>query len=131
MGFADELGRIVLKFERDMGQVVAKTCLELSGDIIMDTPVLFGRARANWFPAVGQPSRETTTDTDKGGQAAVQRVQGAVDSLKAGDTFVLSNHLDYILSLEHGSSQKAPQGMVRRNTKRFTNIVCGAVRGLK
>ena len=78
------------------------------------TPVDTGWARANWLTQVGSPatgtvgSRESVNDT-----AAQARVAGLASyKLSAGPVFI-TNNVDYILSLNDGTSNQAPSGFVQ------------------
>ena len=93
---------------------IKKAFMGLSTDIIMDTPVLSGRLRNNWFPSVNQGTDQTTNYTGAKGAAAINRVSAV--KFKLGDTLYLTNNLPYAERIEFkGWSAKAPQGMVRKN----------------
>lgn len=94
---------------------IKKAFVGLSTDIIMDTPVLSGRLRNNWFVSVNKGSNETTERT---GNESIGRVNAV--KFKLGDTLYLTNNLPYAERIEFtGWSKKAPQGMVRRNIIRW------------
>ena len=106
---------------------IKKAFIGLSTDIIMDTPVLSGRLRNNWFPSVNQGTDKTTKYTGEKGSAATNRVSAV--KFKLGDTLYLTNNLPYAERIEFGLypspsktgktvggySVKSPQGMVRKN----------------
>ena len=106
---------------------IKKAFVGLSTDIIMDTPVLSGRLRNNWFPSVNQGTNKTTKYTGEKGAAATSRVSAV--KFKLGDTLYLTNNLPYAERIEFGLypspsktgktvggySVKSPQGMVRKN----------------
>ena len=97
---------------------IKKAFMGLSTDIIMDTPVLSGRLRNNWFPSVNEGTDKTTNYTGEKGVAATNRVSAI--KFKLGDTLYLTNNLPYAKRIEFdGWSAKAPQGMVRRNLIRW------------
>ena len=106
---------------------IKKAFVGLSTDIIMDTPVLSGRLRNNWFPSVNQGTDKTTKYAGKEGVAATSRVSAI--RFKLGDTLYFTNNLPYAEKIEFGLypspsktgktvggySVKSPQGMVRKN----------------
>jgi hypothetical protein len=116
--------------EDKANKVFRKTCLDLSSGIIQSTPVDTGRARNNWFPNINTFSSGTTDEEDKSGAKAISKVAGVATSIKIGQTFTLTNNLDYIDRLEYGWSNKAPQGMVRLNLLRFDSILQSANRSI-
>jgi len=96
--------------------IFIKIALELDQRVVMDTPVLTGRARGNWFPSIGLPSNEVDfLARDPGGTKTMVAVKANILSAKLGQTIWLANNLPYILPLENGYSSKAPQGMVDIN----------------
>lgn len=97
---------------------IKKAFMGLSTDIIMDTPVLSGRLRNNWFPSVNQGTDKTTKYTGEKGSAAISRVSAI--RFKLGDTLYLTNNLPYAKRIEFDNwSAKAPAGMVRKNIIRW------------
>ena len=95
---------------------IKKAFIGLSTDVIMDTPVLSGRLRNNWFTSVNKGSSETTESTSN---QSINRVKAV--TFKLGDTLYLTNNLPYGPRIEFmGWSNKAPQGMVRRNIIRWS-----------
>jgi hypothetical protein len=95
---------------------IKKAFIGLSTDIIMDTPVLSGRLRNNWFTSVNKGTNETTESTSN---QAINRVNAV--KFKLGDTLYFTNNLPYAERIEfQGWSAKAPQGMVRRNILRWS-----------
>lgn len=95
---------------------IKKAFMGLSTDIIMDTPVLSGRLRNNWFPSVNKGTEETTEQTSNESLNRVNAVK-----FKLGDTLYLTNNLPYAKRIEFdGWSAKAPSGMVRKNILRWS-----------
>lgn len=98
-------------------------CRELARLVIQDTPVQTGRARANWQAGLNQAPSGVLEQTDPSGEAALQRVDEILARMKPGDSIVLANNLDYIGTLEDGSSRQAPNGMLKRNLQRWPELV--------
>ena len=86
------------------------------------TPVDTGFARASWYAGVGGPgsARGLAEPTARSPGLLASEAAAALADLdevslhaKAGDVVELANDARYIGVLENGSSQQAPQGMVR------------------
>ena len=120
MSFSNQLK----KFNKDAVEAVDRTVraikLELFSSIIMDTPVDTGRARGNWQTNENSPKSGELDRADRGSAA----ISEAESNLGHGDcTTYMTNNLPYIEQLEHGSSGKAAEGMVRKNIARIEQIV--------
>ena len=104
-------------------KIFKKSVIDLTSDIISDTPVDTGRLKNNWFPSVGAASEQTTEAT---ANEAEDRSNNLVNNQLALDkTFYFTNNLPYAFCIEFDgwSKVKAPQGMVRRNAIRWKQIV--------
>ena len=120
MSFSNQLK----KFNKDAVEAADRTVraikLELFSSIILDTPVDTGRARGNWQTNEGSPKSGELDRADRGSAA----ISEAESNLGHGDcTTYMTNNLPYIEQLEHGSSGKAAEGMVRKNIARIEQIV--------
>lgn len=105
--------------------------LDVTANLIEDTPRKTGWARANWVPQIGAPSKLPTDISDpQPGQ-----VQGRSSEREAGVLLVASsykivngpvyitNNVHYIQRLNEGSSKQAPAGFVQ-------SAILRAVRGV-
>ncbi len=104
-------------------KIFKKSVIDLTSDIISDTPVDTGRLKNNWFPSVGAASEQMTEAT---ANEAGDRANSFVNNQLALDkTFYFTNNLPYAFRIEFEgwSKVKAPQGMVRRNAIRWKQIV--------
>ena len=109
-------------------KIFKKSVIDLTSDIISDTPVDTGRLKNNWFPSVGTASEQTTEAT---ANEAGDRSNSLVNNqLMLDKTFYFTNNLPYAFRIEFEgwSKVKAPQGMVRRNAIRWKQIVKRAAR---
>lgn len=110
----------------DDAEVLVKTiCIDLLKDIVLNTPVDSGRARANWQCSINTPiSGQLSFSADSGSGITAPRESAAsgdailrgqaVAAQAAGNVFWISNNLPYIYRLEfEGWSKQAPNGMVR------------------
>ena len=83
--------------------------------IIRYTPVDTGWARANWYPSINTRVSVDPGDAPEGAvNIPAAQPAAVVATGKAGDIFFLQNGVSYIKNLEDGTSQQAPEGMVKR-----------------
>lgn len=130
MSFSDDVG----KFARDAvdahNKITRAATLDFFSGTVKDTPVDTGRARGNWQTAVGVPIDGEISRDDPSGAAAIAEIEAKTPEGAGQETFMVNN-LPYIDSLENGSSQQAPSGMVRRNLARVQRIVNIAIAKFK
>ena len=109
-------------------KIFKKSVIDLTSDIISDTPVDTGRLKNNWFPSTGAASEQTTEATAN--EAGDRAEKYAQNELTLDKTFYFTNNLPYAFRIEFEgwSKNKAPQGMVRRNAIRWKQIVKRAAR---
>ena len=110
-------------------KIFKKSVIDLTSDIISDTPVDTGRLKNNWFPSVGAASEQTTEATAN--EAGDRAEKCAQNELTLDKTCYFTNNLPYAFRIEFEgwSKVKAPQGMVRRNAIRWKQIVKRAANG--
>jgi len=132
--FADQLRAAQTKTERKMDTLARRVAKDVFRNVIFETPVDKGGARANWQPSIGSPATGTVNATDPSGAATMAKVQAKIATMDAGDIIYLTNNLPYILKLEEGGypdgpktiggfSRKAPAGMVALTVQKFQSIV--------
>nr|WP_315059865.1 hypothetical protein [uncultured Campylobacter sp.] len=116
------------KAQEKVLKIFKKSVVDLTSDIISDTPVDTGRLKNNWFPGVGAASEQTTEATAN--EASDRAEKCAQNELTLDKTFYFTNNLPYALRIEFEgwSKVKAPQGMVRCNAIRWKQIVKKAAR---
>lgn len=108
--------------------IFQKIALDLDTAVVLATPVDEGRARGNWFPSINSPSSEVDmAATDKSGSGAISALESVVAKADLGDTIWQTNNLPYILPLENGWSQQAPEGMVDENLNRIAAHFGGSI----
>jgi len=121
---------IVGRLEDFTASVIKKLTLDITSNLIEDTPVDTGWARANWVPAIGLPYLEDLAfvgDTREDRQAEVpgastRQQQGMAQvatsyKLRNGSVFI-SNNVPYIVLLNEGTSAQAPQAFVQTAIQR-------------
>ena len=119
------LQQFAAKTERELSQIVRKTCLSIGRRIIMRTPVRTGMARGNWQTTIGYPATGTLERSDPGGARAAAELTSKTLQWRPtdGGSFFFANNLPYIGRLENGSSKQSPAGMVAVTMAEFGGIV--------
>ena len=107
--------------------LIRRLSFNIVAELRETTPVDTGWARANWIPSVGRPVTEDpgpapsrdaqgSFDSARVSGATLRQAQGETSllgySLTAGAVFI-SNNVPYIVSLNAGSSTKAPAAFVQ------------------
>jgi len=126
MTFVADLRKFRKKSVKGVGETQRAIVLELFGSVILDTPVVSGRARGNWQTTNMTPATGELGRLDKSGAIALAEMEAAVAQFD--NTIYLSNNLPYIMALEYGSSDQAPAGMVRKNLARLRRIIDKEIR---
>ena len=111
--------RIVVKsLDKFTEKLVQRLSLNVTANLIEDTPVDTGWARSNWVPSIGKPRSKTA-----GTRAAAEN--GSIDNApqsngtlallnyKLGPSVFISNNVPYIHRLNSGSSRQAPSAFVQ------------------
>lgn len=86
-------------------KTVRGTALIVFGEIVKNTPVDTGRARANWHIDINNVDVSLVEPDHMEDTSVVARY-------KMGDTIFISNNLPYIRPLDEGHSKQAPAGFV-------------------
>lgn len=121
MSQVDEITKELQKVIEKLATTISS---EITANLIEETPVDIGWARANWVPSIGSPIDNNAEQvSDPGPQnVASQRAQqdaailnvAANYELEKGEIFI-SNNVPYITKLNDGSSRKAPRGFVQQS----------------
>lgn len=113
--FSDRINEIATGIVKNVEKTVRKAALVFDQVVVLATPVDTGRARANWIATIAVPSNSTKDETDPSGQATIAQAASVIKSYKlgAGGIFI-TNNVAYIVPLEEGSSQQAPNGMTKQ-----------------
>jgi len=127
--------QLMSTLRKNADKLVRGLALEAQGRLVRKTPVDTGRARANWNVARTSPDRSADRDADRSDVPA-KLVEGraTIAEFGAGDRIFLTNALPYIPELEKGSSDQAPNGMVRVTSKELeplkSKIAAALARGV-
>lgn len=111
--FSQRIGMRVKKFTNNTEKVVRRSVIAGSNVAISTTPVDTGRAKGNWIAAIGTPHTDTVDVVgSSAGNSAQAQNQSTISRWKlGGGSIYLNNNLPYILPLDNGSSEQAPNGM--------------------
>lgn len=123
MSFTQDIANWSAKSSAKAQSVRRGVALKLFGAVVLDTPVLTGRARGNWRFSIGAANTDTIDRVDPSGQIVMQEIVTGVAQSTGDVSVTLANGLPYIERLENGYSDKAPEGMVRKNVTRFQQLV--------
>ena len=118
-----EVNRVVNVLNEAIQRIVISISTNVTAELIDNTPVDTGWARANWVPQIGAPfagnSRVLSDDERRsavGGQRSRQSsaVSGLFNYNVTQGAIFITNNVPYIVRLNEGSSQKAPAGFVQQ-----------------
>lgn len=85
----------------------------VDAELVKNTPVDLGRARANWLPSLNVPDVTIIPPPIKGESIARKAdIATAISAYVLADTILITNNLPYIKALNDGSSTQAPAGFV-------------------
>lgn len=96
--------------------------LHLLRGVVMETPVDEGRARANWQMGVNEQPAGYDDSTDKDGEATINKALAMLANLPNWAIIYVANNLPYIVALEHGHSNKAPEGMLAVSVEKLKAV---------
>ncbi len=116
---------VLKKVDKKATLFIRKIALDGLSQLIRQSPVDTGRFKANWSTSVGKLGTETT---DKTISNVARQAQG-IAKYKLNSKMYLYNNLQYVLSLEMGTSQQAPKGWVR-NTAIVMQKKLNEIKGL-
>lgn len=123
--FGDSVGRFGKKSLDELGELKQSVAIRLFSAVVADSPVLTGRLRANWQCSIGGADETTTENTDQTGSLAIESIVSTCEKSTLRQSLHLTNSLPYAARIEFDgwSKEKAPAGMVRKNVKRFRQIL--------
>lgn len=123
MTYADQLKRFKELHEKEASRKWRAAVMEVMTSVILDTPVLDGYLRGGWAAYIGTPGIGGLAP-DKNGSIAMKQVASAVQRCVLGEDLWFVNRYPYAEVIEYfGHSQKAPEGMLRRNLARFKHVL--------
>ena len=123
MNFTEQIRQFEQAAIAETDEVRKAISIELLSSVVRDTSVDTGRARGNWQISEDSPVTQDIDREDQAGSAPLNEIAGKVDQSAMDSDLYLSNNLSYIERLEEGYSGQAPEGMLRRNFSRITQII--------
>ena len=106
-----DISAIAQKLKLGVGQVQRFIGLTLYSEIVGGNPVDTGFSRANWNMTVGSPDFSVHGTYRKDGNYAPQTPQ--IEASVELQPLFITNGVNYVVFLEEGSSQQAPNGFIR------------------
>lgn len=119
--FNRELDAFAKKVPEQATIIQKKVVLEALRRLVMRTPVDTGRARGNWQVTIAEPAEGQLEVNDKEGDTTISKGLAALTGLPDAQVIWISNNVDYIELLEHGSSKQAPEGMLAITVEELRN----------
>lgn len=113
MSFARQLKSATATIERNMNRTWKRSVVQAFSQTVLKTPVDTGAARNSWLLG-------SQNNGDIGSSRLTINSQKIPD---IGGQVLLYSNLPYIEVLEDGSSQQAPQGMVKVTVSQWPGIV--------
>lgn len=135
--FAERMVKLGAHSLQSADRILRKAALVADQVAVTATPIDTGRARANWIVSIGSPDSGTVEESKSGergseargaanAQIAINQAQTVLGigisasgrdskgrfTSKVPEIFI-ANNLPYIVPLDRGSSQQAPEGMTR------------------
>ncbi len=141
MGLLDNFTKLIDEHTKKNTVALQKEFSVIIGQkIARKTPVDTGRATANWKAGVNREPQGRSDEFDRSSTAkkTADIMRKDLKSLKFKDTVIIRNAVndgeedseDYILKLEDGASQQAPNGMFMINVVKYKQIAKEAKRKL-
>lgn len=124
--FSEGVNKWAYKTNKKLDLIRRKIIIELSTDIVINTPVKTGKAKNNWHFELGVREEKIIESAtyDKTGRKVIAEIIKATKMIEKNEQpAFITNNLPYIIRLENGYSHQAPNGMVKRAVKRFNGLV--------
>jgi hypothetical protein len=120
-----QIKKIVATIENFVSRIIRKLTFDMHANLVEDTPVDTGWARANWLPSLEEPRIVDLEGFEATIQDAVRqrsRTDGDLASLVAYEiddgVIFITNNVPYIVLLNEGSSTQAPSAFVQAAIRR-------------
>lgn len=120
MSFQSEIKEFRRKVEKAADLVFRGTALEIFSKVVKRTPVKTGRLRGNWQCEI---NAIPIGEVDSTPAQALTKIVKITGQMKFTDSIYLINNLPYVEVIENGSSEQAPQGMVKITVAEFRDTV--------
>jgi len=145
LSFSTDISAFVKKVEGNSDQVVRKTVMAITNEIIERSPVgdatywkskppagyVGGHFRGSWMMGINRLPTEDPGTIDPSGNATLSRAAAEIPRKAAGNVFYCASNLPYSMRIEEGWSRQAPQGVVGLTVLRFQEFIRAALGELK
>ncbi len=134
VNFAAQVGSWAKVSEDRLQRIWKASSQELASRAINATPVDTGFARASWRASSESMPQINPSATNPGGKSVAEdsgQITTVIASASFGSTLYIGATAAYMLPLEYGHSQQAPQGMVRLAAAQWPSIVWAATQEAK
>lgn len=130
----NEVVRVIGQLDDFTSTLIRRLTLEATANLIEDTPVDTGWARANWVPRIGTPFESvsgTREQAEAGNVVTSDREAGIAQiaaqyQIRDGAVYI-TNNVPYIIYLNEGRSNQAPSGYVQNAISRAIRRVIASV----
>lgn len=126
--FEDVINRWVEETEEDVKSILQTIVFRIGRELVTLSPVDTGRFKGNWQLTIGSPATSSLIRYDQSGGITLGDMQRVVRTLTPGQVAYIQNTVEYGYDLEYGSSNQAPDGVVRITAAKFAILVNEAVR---
>ena len=118
----------------EAGAAIEDVVLGVAGDVLFrvavgsaqKTRVLTGRARGGWQTAIRTPKLSDNGRLDPSGSGVIAEATAVVRAMRLGDDGFATNVVPYILILNDGGVNRAPDKMVERTIDEVIAAYSGA-----
>jgi hypothetical protein len=117
--FARALDKLVDQAQDHASEIIRKSLIDTTQNIIDDTPVDTGRLRAGWHLDTNFDSDDVPPE----GQESYPKPETQDPGHNSDWQWEIFNNLEYCTVIEDGWSRQAPQGMVAVNLQAFADHV--------
>ncbi len=133
MSFSSQIAKFGERVEDANNQVLRLSVVDLFSSIVIQTPVDKGTLRRNWRISNSTPDLGfNDLESGDSAQTVINEIQSAARQSTTENDVFFNNNLPYAGRIEFdGHSGKAPQGMVRVNTARWSRIVANNARRVR
>lgn len=128
MNFEDIINQWVEEVEVKTEDILQTSTYLIGKEVVTLSPVDTGLFKGNWQLTIGAPTDHSLVRYDEDGTQVLSDMSRVVRTFTPGQIAYIQNTVEYGYDLEYGSSNQAPDGMVRITEAKFQMIVDQAIR---
>lgn len=128
MNFEDIINQWVEEVEVKTEDILQTSTYLIGKEVVTLSPVDTGLFKGNWQLTIDAPTDHSLVRYDKDGTQVLSDMSRVVRTFTPGQIAYIQNTVEYGYDLEYGSSNQAPDGMVRITEAKFQMIVDQAIR---